>query len=136
MAIDPAQIAFNLITRSTPRGEGATRDSIKAVLEADYTDDAEQVNAFGVYSSGRDAILAAAEKAVIANRTAGVESRIVSASRLADNVILAHILSSANVPEGPLAGSVRFRFTLVIVDVGGSWKIRSSTTTLVNDQQQ
>jgi hypothetical protein len=131
MTIDPAQIALDLMTRSTPRGEGATRDSVSAVLEADYTDDAEQVNGFGVYSAGRDAILAAAEKAAIANRTVGMESRIVSASQLAENVILAHVLSSARVPEGPLAGTVTFRFTVVVVNIGGNWKIRSSTTTLV-----
>ena len=136
MAIDPAQIALDLITRSTPQGEGATTDSVRAVLEADYTDDAEQVNGFGVYSAGRDAILAAAAKAAIANKTVGIESGVVSASRLAENVILAHVLSSARIPEGPFAGSVRFRFTLVIVSIGGSWKIRSSSTTLVSESHE
>ena len=136
MAIDPAQIALDLITRSTPQGEGATRDSVSAVLEADYTDDAEQVNGFGVYSAGRDAILAAADKAAIANKTVGIESRVVSASRLAETVILAHVLSSARIPEGPFASSVRFRFTLVIVSIGGSWKIRSSSTTLVSESHE
>ena len=131
MAIDPAQIALDLVTRSTPQGDGATRDSLRAVLEADYTDDAEQVNGFGVYSSGRNAILAAAEQAAIANKTVGIESRVVSANRLADNVILAHVLSRARVPEGPFVGTVQFRFTLVIVSIEGSWKIRSSSTTLV-----
>jgi hypothetical protein len=133
MVADAEQIALDLINRSTPRGE-ATRESISGVLEADYTEDAEQVNGLRVYSVGRDAILAAAEKAVIANKTVGVESRIVSASQLAENVILAHVLSSAEVPEGPLAGKVRFRFTLVIIKTGGSWRIRSSSTTLISSQ--
>ena len=132
MVVDAAQIALDLINRSTPRGEGATRESIRAVLEADYTEDAEQVNALGVYSVGRDAILSAAEKAAIAHKTVGIDSTVVSASQLADNVILAHVLSTAEVPEGPFAGKVRFRFTLVIVNTGGSWKIRSSSTTLIS----
>jgi hypothetical protein len=108
MVIDAAQIALDLINRSTPRGEGDTRETIRAVLEADYTEDAEQVNGFGVYSVGRDAMLAAAEKAAIANKTAGIDSRVVSANQLADNVILAHVLSSANVPERPFARSSIF----------------------------
>ena len=109
---------------------------MSAVLDADYTDDAEHVNGFGVYSAGRDAILAAAEKAAIANKTVRIESRVVSASRLAETVILAHVSSSARIPEGPFAGSVRFRFTLVIVSIGGSWKIRSSSTTLVSESHE
>jgi uncharacterized protein (TIGR02246 family) len=132
--VDPAKIALDLWTRSTPKaGEVASRATVKAALEAAYTEDAEQVNGFGVYSSGREPMLAAAENAVIANRTAGFESTITSATLLADNVILAHALGSAEVPEGPLAGRgrVQFRFTLVIVKQDGAWKIRSASTTLV-----
>jgi hypothetical protein len=39
-----------------------------ALLEATSTNDIEQVNGFGVYSKGRDAVFAAAQKAVGANK--------------------------------------------------------------------
>ena len=102
-----------------------------ALLEATSTNDIEQVNGFGVYSKGRDAVFAAAQKAVGANKTVGLDNQIVSASLLAPSVILAHILSSADVPQGPLAGQIQFRFTLVIVRHDDAWKLRSSSTTLV-----
>jgi hypothetical protein len=102
-------------------------------LEADYTDDVEQVNGLGVYSRGRVAIFDAAQKAVGTGKTVGLHSEIISAGFLADDVILAHVLSIANVPEGSLAGEVKFRFTLIIVNQGGVWKIRSSSTTLVRN---
>jgi hypothetical protein len=125
--VDPAKIALDLWTRLTPTGEGLSM----ALLEATSTNDIEQVNGFGVYSKGRDAVLAAAQKAVGANKTVGLDNQIVSASLLAPSVILAHILSSAEVPQGPLAGKIQFRFTLVIVKQDDTWKLRSSSTTLV-----
>ena len=126
-AVDPAQIALDLWTRSTPKGEGISRE----LLEADYTADVEQVNGFGVYSKGREAVFAAAQKAVGASKTVGLDSQVVSASLLEPNVILAHILSSADAPQGPSAGKLQFRFTLVIVNEDGMWKIRSTSTTVV-----
>jgi hypothetical protein len=125
--VDPAKIALDLWTRLTPTGEGLSM----ALLEATSTNDIEQVNGFGVYSKGRDAVFAAAQKAVGANKTVGLDNQIVSASLLAPSVILAHILSSAEVPQGPLAGKIQFRFTLVIVKQDDTWKLRSSSTTLV-----
>jgi hypothetical protein len=125
--VDPAKIALDLWTRLTPTGQGLPM----ALLEATSTNDIEQVNGFGVYSRGRDAVFAAAQKAVGANKTVGLDNQIVSASLLAPSVILAHLLSSAEVPAGPLAGKIQFRFTLVIVKQDDAWKLRSSSTTLV-----
>ena len=126
-SIDPAQIALDLWLRSTPKGEGISR----ALLEADYTEDVEQVNGFGVYSRGREAVFAAAQQAVDADKTVGLDTNVVSASLLAPNVILAHLLSSADIPQGPLAGRMEFRFTVVIVNRNRAWQIRSASTTLV-----
>ena len=126
-SIDPAQIALDLAIRSTPKGEGISR----ALLEADYTEDVEQVNGFGVYSTGREAVFAAAQQAAGADKTVGLDTKVVSASLLAPNVILAHLLSSADIPQGPLAGKRQFRFTLVILNRDGAWQVRSTSTTLV-----
>jgi len=125
--VDPAQIALDLWTRLTPKGEGPSM----ALLEATSTEDVEQVNGIGVYSKGREAVFAAAQKAVGGDKTVGLESDVVSAGLLAPNVILAHIVSSAEIPGWPRTLKIQFRFTLVIVNQNGTWKIRSSSTTLV-----
>jgi uncharacterized protein (TIGR02246 family) len=127
--MDPAQVALELVTRSTPSGEAPPR----SLLEADYTEDAEQVNGLGMYSAGREAIISTVEKVVGAAKTVGIKNEVVSASLLADRVILAHVLSSAHVAAGPNAGDMQFRFTLVIVRDGDTWKIRSSSTTPVRE---
>jgi len=58
-------------------------------------------------------------------------SRLTSADLLVPDVILAHIVSSAEIPDGPRAGKIQFRFTLVIVNQDETWKIRSMSTTWV-----
>jgi len=131
-SFDPVvQIALDLWIRSTPKRDGISRE----LLETDYTEDIEQVNGFGVYSRGREAVFTAAQKAVGASKTIGLDTKVVSTSLLAPNVILAHLLSSAEVPQGPHAGKVEFRFTLVILNQIGEWKIRSASTTLVQPPQ-
>jgi uncharacterized protein (TIGR02246 family) len=132
MSVDPVQIAFDLVTRSTPSGQAPTR----SLLEADYTEDAEQVNGLGMYSAGREMIIATVQKVVGAAQTVGIKNEVVSATLLADSVILAHVLSSAHVAAGPSAGDVQFRFTLVIVRDGDAWRIRSSSTTPVREMRK
>jgi uncharacterized protein (TIGR02246 family) len=125
--VDPARIALDLWSRLTPRGTGPSM----ALLAATCTADVEQVNGFGVYSKGREALFAAAQQAVVKDKTVGLESTVASANLLAADVILAHIVSSAEIPDGPRAGQIQFRFTLVIVNQDEAWKIRSMSTTLV-----
>jgi uncharacterized protein (TIGR02246 family) len=127
--MDPAQIALELVTRSTPSGEAPPR----SLIEADYTEDAEQVNGLGRYSAGREAIISTVQKVVGAAKTVGIKNEVVNAALLAERVILAHVLSSAHGSTGPNAGHVKFRFTLVIVRDGDTWKIRSSSTTPVRE---
>jgi len=129
MSVDPARIALDLVLRSTPAGGAPSR----SIIETDYTHDAEQVNGLGTYSAGREAIISTVQKVMGTAKTVGIKSEVVSATLLADGVILAHVLSSANVPEGPAPGIRQFRFTLVIVRDGTTWKIRSSSTTLVRE---
>ena len=101
-SFDPVvQIALDLWIRSTPKRDGISRE----LLETDYTEDIEQVNGFGVYSRGREAVFTAAQKAVGASKTIGLDTKVVSTSLLAPNVILAHLLSSAEVPQGPHAAA-------------------------------
>ena len=99
------------------------------MFEATLTEDVEQVNAFGVYTKGRDAVWATAQKTIGATKTTGLSSEVVSASLLASDVLLAHVLSSAE--SGANGEKIQFRFMLVIVRQDGAWKIRSSETTLV-----
>jgi len=64
-AIDPAQIALDLSNRLTPRGQAPSRN----LFEATLTEDVEQVNAFGMYSRGRDTVWATGQKTIGATRT-------------------------------------------------------------------
>jgi hypothetical protein len=80
---------------------------------------------------GREAVFAAAQQAVNKDKTVGLESTVSSANLLAADVILAHIVSSAETPDGPRAGKIQFRFTLIIVNQDETWKIRSMSTTLI-----
>jgi hypothetical protein len=124
---DPARIALDLWSRLTPTGAGPSM----ALLEATCTADVEQINGFGVYSKGREAVFAAAQQVVGKDKTVGLESIVTSADLLVPDVILAHIVSSAEIPDGPRAGKIQFRFTLVIVNQDETWNIRSMSTTLV-----
>ena len=123
--VDPAQIALDLSTRLAPKGEAPSR----TLIDATVTEDIEQVNAFGAYSQGREAVWATAQKTISATKTVGLTSEVVSASLITPNVILAHMLSTAE--GGPSGPPVRFRFMMVIVNHGNTWRIRSMATTLM-----
>ena len=125
--VDPAKIALDLWTRLTPTGEGCQWLSLRPRPRMTSNRSMASVCIPRVETQ----CLPQRKKAVGANKTVGLDNQIVSASLLAPSVILAHILSSAEVPQGPLAGKIQFRFTVVIVKQNDAWKLRSSSTTLV-----
>src|SRR5262245_34491687 len=111
MSGDGAQIVLDLMSRLTASGNAPSRQSIEAVR----TEDAEQVNALGMYSAGREAIISTAQRVIGAAKTVGTTSEIVSATLLRDDVILAHVLSVARVSPDGETRDVQFRFTIVMV---------------------
>jgi uncharacterized protein (TIGR02246 family) len=101
-----------------------------------FADDADFVNVRGEHHRGKGAITAG-HSAILSGVYAGSMNRctIESARMLGPNVALVHVRSELNAPHGPLAGSHRAYFSMVLTKDAGVWKIAAFHNTLEPPQR-
>ena len=95
-----------------------------AGFAAPFALDADFVNIVGEHHRGRPAIVAGHEaifRTVYAGST--VALTLESARLLRPDVALVHVHSILNVPQGPMAGRRRARFSMVLTRDGALWEI-------------
>ena len=98
---------------------------------APFAQDADFVNIRGEHQRGRDTI-AAGHTGIFRSIYAGSTVRIVveSARLLHPDLALVHAASVLDVPQGPLAGSLRARFSMVLTKGAGGWEIAAFHNTM------
>ena len=96
-----------------------------------FAEDADFVNIRGEHHQGRAAI-AAGHAAIFRTVYAGssVKMALETARLLHPDVVLAHVHSVLDVPQGPLAGRHRACFSLVLTRPTGGWEIAAFHNTL------
>ena len=99
---------------------------------AAFTADADFVDVRGVHHKGR-AEIADGHQAIFDTvyKDSTVRYEPVSAASVADGCLLGHATATLEVPAGPLQGTHHALLSVVIVDDGGTWKVRSFHNTLV-----
>ena len=101
-----------------------------------FTEDATFVNIQGALHHGAAAI-GAGHHQIFTTIYAGSVNRmrLVDASQVADDVLVANSRHTLDCPHGPLAGTHEAMVTSVIVRSGEQWRIAASQTTLVAPQR-
>ena len=128
---EPHKVAASIISRLVR----AWNTADGAAWGAEFVEDADFVNIFGVQRRGRTEI----EKrhqyvfdVLFAGSTCDMV--LVDARPLASTVILAHSKSVLKIPAGPMAGEQLNRQTVVIVRDRNGWRIAAYHNTLVAPQ--
>jgi uncharacterized protein (TIGR02246 family) len=132
MSVEPAaydRAALDLIVR---RLEAAWNAGDGEAFAAPFAEDADFVTIRGEHYSGQAGI-AAGHAAIFRTIYAGSANHMtVEAARLLrPDVALVRVYSGLEVPQGPLAGTHRARFTLLLTREQGGWKIAILHNTLV-----
>ncbi len=127
----PHKIAASIISRLVLAWNTANGEA----WGAEFVEDADFINIFGVQRRGR-AEIEKRNRYVFDVLFAGstCEMVLVDARPLAPNVILAHSKSVLKIPGGPMKGEQLNRQTLVIVRDGDAWRIATYHNTLVSPQ--
>jgi uncharacterized protein (TIGR02246 family) len=126
-----------------PQPDGAALERIVRLLEAawnagdgeafaaPFAADADFVTIRGEHSRGRPAI-GAGHAAIFRTIYAGSSNHLTveSARLLRPDVALAHVRSTLDAPQGPLAGRHRARLTLVLTKEKSGWEIAALHNTL------
>jgi uncharacterized protein (TIGR02246 family) len=103
---------------------------------AEFIDDADFVNVFGVQVRGRSEIEQRHQylfDSLFKGSTC--EFTVVDARLLAPNVILAHSTALARIPTGPLAGEQSSRQSTIFPrDNASTWRIAALHNTLITSQ--
>lgn len=97
-----------------------------------FSEDADFVNRFGAYFSGRQAI-EERHRIIFRSFHAGTtgELKLVKSRALAGGEILAIVSGLWRVPAGPLAGDLPSTYTLLIANVNEGWNIVAFQNTSV-----
>jgi uncharacterized protein (TIGR02246 family) len=132
MSVEPAaydRAALDLIVR---RLEAAWNAGDGEAFAAPFAEDADFVTIRGEHFSGQAGI-SAGHAAIFRTIYAGSANHMtVEAARLLrPDVALVRVYSGLEVPQGPLAGTHRARFTLLLTREQGGWKIAILHNTLV-----
>lgn len=100
---------------------------------APFTSDADFVDIRGVHHRGSEAI-GAGHQGILDSIYQGSNVRYTptASATLAPGVILGLVEGTLDAPTGPLAGTHRSTISAVLVDQGGTWKIRAFHNTLVS----
>jgi uncharacterized protein (TIGR02246 family) len=98
---------------------------------APFAAEADFVNIRGEHFRGRAAI-AAGHAAIFRTIYAGSTNQLTmeGARLLRPEVALVRVRAILEVPQGPLAGRLRARFTMVLTKEGGGWEIAAFHNTL------
>jgi uncharacterized protein (TIGR02246 family) len=116
------------------RLENAWNSADSAGFTAAFADDADFVNVLGMHVRGREAIghgHAEIFRTVYAGST--VRYRLDTARLLRPDVGLAHVDAALTVPAGPMAGTHRALYSMVLTRDGGEWRIASFHNTFIRD---
>ena len=132
MSVEPAshdRAALDLIVRKL---EAAWNAGDGEAFASPFAEDADFVTIRGEHFSGRAAI-GAGHAAIFRTIYAGSANHLtVEAARLLrPDVALVRVYAGLEVPQGPLAGTHRARFTLLLTKEQGGWKIATLHNTLV-----
>ncbi len=102
-----------------------------SAFAAPFAADADFVNIRGEHFCGQGAI-AAGHAAIFRTIYAGSTNHctVEGARLLRPEVALVRVHSTLDVPQGPLAGRQRARFSLVLTKEGGGWEIAALHNTL------
>jgi uncharacterized protein (TIGR02246 family) len=102
-----------------------------AAFGAPFADDADFVNIRAEHHRGRQAI-AAGHDAIFKTIYAGSTNKMAveTARLLRPDVALVHVHAVLNAPHGPLAGQNGARFSMVVTQDAGEWKIAAFHNTL------
>ena len=97
-----------------------------AAFAREFTSDADFVNIFAMHFTGRDAI-AKAHQFIFDGFYRGSRNAfsVVKTRAFGSDAIVAHIAADLQIPQGPMAGSLRSLATAVLVRGASGWSIVS-----------
>jgi uncharacterized protein (TIGR02246 family) len=124
--------AENATRTLVARLEAAWNAADGAAFGAEFTEDAVFVDVRGSRHRGRGAI-AGGHQGIFDSiyRGSTVRYDVESVDQPARDVAVAHVNATLDCPTGPLAGTNRARFTVVLVSDGDSWQATAFHNTLV-----
>lgn len=128
MTSTPAEIAGQVVAalnRAGNTGDAAAYASV-------FAEDADFVNRFGTYFSGRAAI-ETRHTAIFKSFHAGTsrDLSLIKVRQLSGGEILAIVSGVWRVPAGPLAGELGSTYTLLLTNTPDGWRILSFQNTTV-----
>jgi uncharacterized protein (TIGR02246 family) len=112
---------------------GWNKGSASAFVK-DFAVDADFINVYGGYGSGREAIRKALDR-LLASTYAGsrVRFNVETVRLLSHSVALAHVRAHLSVRSAPISGEMRALLNLVLQRGSDGWKIASYHNTLIED---
>ena len=132
MTSDVDEIARSILDRLV----GAWNVADGKAWGAEFIDDADFVNIFGMQLRGRREIEQRHQYLFdVLFKGSTCEVTVVDTRLLAPTIILAHSTSVAKIPSGPMAGQQASRQSIVFLrSDGGSWQIAALHNTLITSQ--
>lgn len=132
--VEAAVVASEILQRLDSAWNAA--DSGK--FAAEFSDDADLINIFGMHISGRAEIQKRIRSIfdTIYKGSAHRSRKLEKARYLSLDTILALSSNEITVPDGPLAPVSKNRQTFVLTKNGDTWQIRHWHNTAIRDQEQ
>lgn len=112
--------------------EAAWNAADGAAFAAPFAPDADFVNVRADHHRGRQAI-EAGHNGILRSIYAGSTNRytVESARLIRPDVAIVHVLAHLDVPQGPMAGRIDARYSIVATREGDGWQIASFHNTMV-----